>query len=181
MCWQLGAAALEAKCRAFQESARRLGECVIEVRLATCDVAAHVSGSISNQSLQSGTRGTTRIHVVGLRVGGHCFSFLVFPVSQLAGCAGVFNRRGFLSFDNAAIIDFDAIKGEIEGPSEAIANEAWDRSCQAVQSLSKLRLAQVCEDVVQKLQTAAATLESKVEETQEELKEKCKELDGKNA
>ncbi|KAL8443093.1 hypothetical protein Emag_006120 [Eimeria magna] len=90
-----------------------------------------------------------------------------------------FTRRGFVELDETTAVDFQSLKNDFADLNEAAAEAAWARVGQAIRSLAALQLPQVCEDVLHKLQGLAASLEAKVEETQDELKEKCRELESK--
>ncbi|XP_026189828.1 uncharacterized protein LOC34621195 [Cyclospora cayetanensis] len=75
----------------------------------------------------------------------------------------------------------ESLKSTNKGHNEEAAEEAWTQVCLAVQPLADLRLAQVCEEVLEKNATDAAAIEEKLSEAQEELKEKTHELTAVNA
>lgn len=100
---------------------------------------------------------------------------------QLLACAHVLGRHGFLAAEIGTSADFAALKCAFENSDEPAANEAWPRVYHRVQSLSSVRLAQVCEEAIEKLQSSAENLQSRVMEAQEELEEKRKEIEEKNA
>ncbi|KAL8274558.1 hypothetical protein Esti_001524 [Eimeria stiedai] len=101
--------------------------------------------------------------------------------AHIIACAAAFTRRGFVELDATTAVDFQSLKNDFGDLNEEVADAAWTRVGQAIRALAAMQLPQVCEDVLHKLQSLATSLEAKVEKTQEELKEKCKELGSKEA
>lgn len=110
-----------------------------------------------------------------------CFFCCFLPNFQLVACAEIFSHKGLLEVDRSRCIDFSFIEFEAEKKSENESEETWARVCSAVTYVCSLKLGKVCEKVIQKLQDEADRVNAKLEETQEQLKEKINELCGKNA
>ncbi|CDJ38755.1 regulator of chromosome condensation domain-containing protein, putative [Eimeria tenella] len=191
---------LQQSMAAHQRMAEEATETLQHKEQEICDLQAHFETEIqtlrqnndllnadvnsmraANERLQEKLRGVQEMAEHAQQRDSQLRSFVSVMASHLVACAEIFSHKGLLEVDRSRCIDFSFIEFEAEKKSENESEETWARVCSAVTYVCSLKLGKVCEKVIQKLQDEADRVNAKLEETQEQLKEKINELCGKNA